>query len=1169
MKTGRLLKILLFFLSFLVTIPDPRGARAASEDFAYDIESHHIIVQIVPSHQFIKAEDRIRLHGHEGKEQTLSFTLNSGLKVTRIADLRTAQSLKWTESTLSHEIKKINVSLKTAEPPVSLSISYEGRIDDPVVRERALQFVRGDHTSGVISLEGVYLSATSGWYPDRPGSRASFRVEAVIPEPFRIVTQGELLTEELKSGFWKTEWTCELPSESLTLVAGIYSVRRRDVNGVKTSTYFFPEDDSFSEAFLDAAGEYLKIYTELLGPFPFKKFDIVQNFFSSGYGIPTFTLLDPKAIRQGKEFLRPGALDHEIVHSWWGHYVSVKPGPGNWVEALTTYCTNYYYKELKMGEEAARKHRQDVLQKYAVQVPLSGEYPLREFEDKQDELDSQIGYGKGSMVFHMLRKIVGRDRFFEILRAFAGRYGGKPASWEDIRTVFEASTGRDLDWFFSQWLDRAGGPRVRLENVKQNVIPKGYYLTGELVQEGDLYRFTVPVVIESGKSKKKISLEVARRRTPFSIDVAEMPLSLSIDPDAEIFRRLYPEEVVPGLNALLEDPEKVFVLPGKGDEESRKIYGELAARAKERKGGRIVVLDELKKEEIENSSLMLFGEAWRSPVFSALRSKLPGGVLVKDGVVTIHGKEVGGEDESILLTYPHPLRPGKWVTVYFGKSHEALSRASLIFFYGWDSYLIFKNGRPLQRGNFPSRNSFTTHRFSLREGLDQVEPRKLREHVSYLASPELKGRFPGTPEYRKAQAYIIKELEELGITPVRQPFSIIVKDIEFVHLDIEPSVRDLPLKAVPFRFSKDGEWKGPILFAESVEGIKDLAERSAVAYLDPSDPLSPEAVLKKIGEIRERSPSALLYFIKVKGLDALSPYITYPSYFPPELEKSFREREAKGYGMNRAAEASRAAAMAEETPPALEIPAFVIPYSPGEEEAIRSLFDQGGAFIELILRFKEMRLSDANIGGIISGSDPEKKAGYLVLGAHYDHLGVNERNGGFYPGADDNASGVAALLEVARMLAQRKADLGRSVLVLFFGGEEWGLKGSEYFVQNPFVPLARMKAMFSLDSIGRSAGEREVFFIGNSKYPELAARSRRFLDQLGLKEGRDIDRYAFRFGSDHFSFHRKGIPALDLFSSDYKKLHTLEDDPEGIDFEKLANIARLVYLTAYEFLTEP
>ncbi|RPJ02547.1 MAG: M28 family peptidase, partial [Deltaproteobacteria bacterium] len=566
--------------------------------------------------------------------------------------------------------------------------------------------------------------------------------------------------------------------------------------------------------------------------------------------------------------------------------------------------------------------------------------------------------------------------------------------------------------------------------------PGGYSVSADLVQEGEVYRLRVPIVVEMEGGKERQSLEVSQAVTPISIEVKKMPLSLAVDPDAQVFRRLYPEEIVPGLNALLEDPEKVFVLPEGGDEGSRRIYGELADRARERKGGRIVSVGELNEEELQNSSLMLLGDSWKSSIFSRLFSKLPGSVLLRDGVFAVDGKRVDQDDQSFLLTYPHPLRDGKWVTIYFGRSPETLSRASYIFFYGWDSYLLFENGRPAHRGNFPPGKSFTSYRFSLQEDVSRIEPRKLRGHVAYLASEELRGRLPGTPGYRKAQGYITKNLEEMGIAPILQPFSMNIRDIEEVTLSIEPSQRGVTLKAIPFRFSREGEWKGPIRFVDKVEAVSDLSGRSAIAYLEPSDNPSAEMVSRKIGELQSRNPAALLLFIRENGLDTLSPYITYPSYFPPGLEKSLKEKKEKGYGINPLIEVSKVMARGEEPPIAGDTPVFVIPYSRREEDAIRSFFDQKDAFVEFSLRFKERRLSDANIGAIISGRDPVKKGEFLVLGAHYDHLGIDEKSGARYPGADDNASGVAALLEIARTLMQRRDDLQRSVLLLFFGGEE-------------------------------------------------------------------------------------------------------------------------------------
>ena len=1163
-------KLILFSLFLVIILWTPQRVFASGPHFDFNIQSHHLIVEIDPSRHFLKVEDRLEIV-KRGRVQTLSLLLNPKLKVTRVADQGTGQPLPWSEIPFSAQARRLDISVQRAEEPLLLSISYEGLIYDPILKEKELQFVRGDQTTGLISHEGVYLSGATHWYPDKPDSMARFEIEAAISEPFRIVTQGELVSENLKEGTWRSRWVNGLPDENLTLVAGKYSVRTRKADGIKISTYFFHEDDRFSEIFLNAADEYLKVYSGLLGQYPFKKFDIVQNFFSSGYGFPTFTLLAPEAIRQGKEFLRPGALDHEIVHSWWGHYVSPKPGTGNWVEALTTYCANYYYKELKMGKETARKYRADVMQKYAIEVAPSKDYPLWKFEGKETELDAQIGYGKGSMVFHMLRRIVGKDLFFSTLRKFAVQYGGKQASWEDIRKIFEEASGKKLDWFFSQWLDRAGGPQLRLENVKLQTTSNGYAVSGEVVQEGDVYQFLLPIEVDEGLGKRRLFLEVSKRRSSFSIEVPRMPLRLTLDPDDHLFRRLYPEEIIPGLNALLEDREKIIIVSDQGDEETRKIYFDLARKVKEQKGGEILLIKDVTEERLGNSSVMLLGESWKTPIISKFLSNLPKPIDRKEGSFFVKGHKVDEGDESLLVSFSNPLHPGKWATLYFGRSANALSRARYIFFYGWDSYILFKGGRPKERGTFPPRSSFVSYDFLSKDHLAKIGPQRLRGHVSYLASPELAGRFPGTPGYQKAQAYLVKQLEGMGITPVIQPFSIPVKDIKESTLILRASNRDEKLKAIPFRFSKRGKWEVPFtpIGQSKIEELDHLSGRGAIVSLDLTKDFRYEQLLKKIKELQLKGAKAILFLTREEDIDQLAPYITYPSYFPPKLEEKLNKREKGGLHAQRFIEASKIAARAREPDFPIHIPVCFVPCTQTEEEWTKNILGGKEVSFEISIQFKEILFKDANIGGIIEGNDPEKKKELLVLGAHYDHLGKDEKSGFYYSGADDNASGVAALLEIGRSLMKRKASLKRSVVLLFFGGEEWGLWGSHHFANQPSVPLAQIKAMLSLDSIGGATEEREVFLIGSSFHPSLALRSRRFMEPLGIKEGKNIDQYAFEFGSDHYSFHQKGIPALDFFASDYKKLHTYRDNLESIDFEKLADVAKLIYLTAYEFLTEP
>lgn len=131
---------------------------------------------------------------------------------------------------------------------------------------------------------------------------------------------------------------------------------------------------------------------------------------------------------------------------------------------------------------------------------------------------------------------------------------------------------------------------------------------------------------------------------------------------------------------------------------------------------------------------MLLGESFKDPIFLKLLTSLPSPVRFQDGAFFLKGKKIGEEDESFLLTYPHPLSPGRWISLYFGLSPMSLDRARFIFFYGWDSYLLFKRGRPVDRGNFSPRGSFLSYRFALRHS-NRIDVQRLKDYV--LISPRL------------------------------------------------------------------------------------------------------------------------------------------------------------------------------------------------------------------------------------------------------------------------------------------------------------------------------------------------------------------------------------------------------------------------------------------------
>ncbi|HUL28983.1 MAG TPA: M20/M25/M40 family metallo-hydrolase, partial [Thermodesulfobacteriota bacterium] len=462
--------------------------------------------------------------------------------------------------------------------------------------------------------------------------------------------------------------------------------------------------------------------------------------------------------------------------------------------------------------------------------------------------------------------------------------------------------------------------------------------------------------------------------------------------------------------------------------------------------------------------------------------------------------------------------------------------------------------------DFISGNDFT-----------KIEPQRLKEHLSYLISSEAGGRLPETPGYEKAQAYLIKQLEGMGLTPVVQPFSITVKDIKESALILKTSNKEEKIRAIPFRFSKRGRWEGLFILIDptKAEEMEQVSGKGAMIFLDLAKDLRSGQLSKKVKELQAKGARAVLFFVKEEDLDVLAPCLTYPSYFPPKLEERLLERERNGSPVQRSMEASKVAARAKEPDFSINLPILFVPYSRLEEDWIKTVLDQKQALFEASVEFKETKIKDVNIGGLVEGRDPEKKREFLLLSAHYDHPERDEKSGVVYSGADDNPSGVSALLEVGRSLIKKKADLKRSTVLLFFGGEEWGQWGSRDFVSQPFVPLAQIKAMFCLDTLRGVTGEKEVFLAGSSANSSLARMGRKFVEPLGMKEGKNDDVSLFGSGRDRFAFYEKGIPTLDFLASDARKVHSSRDHLDSVDFEKWIDMTKLIYLTAYEFLTEP
>jgi hypothetical protein len=214
-----------------------------------------------------------------------------------------------------------------------------------------------------------------------------------------------------------------------------------------------------------------------------------------------------------------------------------------------------------------------------------------------------------------------------------------------------------------------------------------------------------------------------------------------------------------------------------------------------------------------------------------------------------------------------------------------------------------------------------------------------------------------------------------------------------------------------------------------------------------------------------------------------------------------------------------------------------------------------------------------NIAAVLRGSDPVLRDEYVILSAHFDHVGTGlpVEGDSIYNGADDNASGTSALLEVAEALASMPQPPRRSVIFLHVSGEEHGLVGSRYYSDNPTVPVSRIIANINVDMIGRNSPD-SIVVIGKN-YSSLGPVTEKVgaeHPEIGLTISDDIwPEEQFFFRSDHYNFARLEIPSIFVFAGVHEDYHLPSDEVDKIDADKAARVARMIFHTVLEIANAP
>ena len=427
-------------------------------------------------------------------------------------------------------------------------------------------------TAGIIGPEGVFLDGGSGWYPRLPGARQRLALRVTLPPGWQAVSQG---AGPEQAGFAGSAWTETQPQDDLYLVAAPFTRYHEAAGaGIEAQVWLRAPDADLAARYLAATRDYLELYSRLIGPYPYAKFALVENFWETGYGMPSFTLLGPRVLRL--PFILATSYPHEVLHNWWGNGVYVAEDGGNWSEGLTAYLADHLLRE-REGRGAA--YRRDLLQAYADYVQTDRDFPLEQFRGRHGEVSQAIGYGKAALVFHNLRLQLGDAAFIAGLRRFYAEHRFRAAGYADLRRAFEAASGRDLTAYFAAWTSRTGAARLALREVRTEAIPTGHRVSGLLAQTQDAAPFplAVPVVVHpvAGPPQQHL-VAFAGREQRFAVELPAAPVRLAVDPEFDCFRALEPGESPVALSRLFGAERGLILLPAAAEPALLAAYRDLA-----------------------------------------------------------------------------------------------------------------------------------------------------------------------------------------------------------------------------------------------------------------------------------------------------------------------------------------------------------------------------------------------------------------------------------------------------------------------------------------------------------------------------------------------------------------------------------------------------------------
>ena len=502
------------------------AAMAQQTRSRIDVDQYTIEADVSPNTQSLSAKATVRFTPLDDNITSAAFELNNALNVSRVVDAQGKQI------PASRNQQDFTVRLSFEQPlpkgkQQEITFYYDGKLtgqeDSPVY---GIRFA-------AIHPDYAYFMYPSRWFPvsGYTSDRFATVMRVTVPMGYSVVGSG-LDSKEVRGD--KNAYEIKFERASFPGSIAVVKAQPQKVasEGVTTALYFRGSEAEMAQPYGDQMGKMMSYFTGLYGLPPYANLTVVEteDGAPNGYAAPGVLFLAPKAI--GKQ-VNSTLLANQISRQWFEELVSPATRNHLWLtNGLASYSELIWAEHEKgLGAMESQLHNVMVESLTVDNVPVIQSARL---EDYSPELWALTG-SKGASVMSMLRYVIGDDKFFKALKAYAEQYPWKSANTDDFRAVVEKVAGQDLGYFFIQWIESSGAPEFKLEYTIYRTT-KGFRVMGKIAQDLDTFRMPVNLKIETEGNPEEKRVEVVGTSSEFTVDTFGKPKNVIIDPGNKVLR---------------------------------------------------------------------------------------------------------------------------------------------------------------------------------------------------------------------------------------------------------------------------------------------------------------------------------------------------------------------------------------------------------------------------------------------------------------------------------------------------------------------------------------------------------------------------------------------------------------------------------------------------------